>query len=151
MSDHFILLVPRDPTLVPTDEVQRCVVGVLNRVAPNAESITAEASAQIQFFDCGQNFEGISCPHCFAEIGVDWWRDRMSEDIAGAGFRLDSYEAPCCAKSVNLNELNYDWPQAFGRFNWSVRNANIGEMTPAAKVELEAVAGFALVPIHQHV
>ena len=151
MSDHFIFLVPRDPMFVPTDEVQRRVVGVLNRIAPNAESISAEACAQVEFFDCGQNFERISCPHCSAEIGIDWWQDRMSEDIAGAGFRLDSYKAPCCAKSVNLNELNYDWPQAFGRFNWIVRNPNIGEITAAAKIELEAVAGFALVPIHQHV
>jgi hypothetical protein len=75
----------------------------------------------------------------------------MSEDIAGVGFRLDSYEVPCCAKSVNLNELNYDWPQAFGRFNWTVRNPNIGEMTAAAKSEVEAVAGSALVPIQRHV
>ncbi len=29
MSDHFIVVVPRDPRLVPTDEVQRRVVGVL--------------------------------------------------------------------------------------------------------------------------
>jgi hypothetical protein len=151
MSDHFIVLVPRDPTLVPTDEVQRRVVGMLNRIAPNAESITAEASAQVQFFDCGQNFERISCPHCSSEIGIDWWQDRLNQDIAGVGFRLDSYEAPCCAKSVNLNELNYDWPQAFGKFNWTVRNPNIGEMTATANVELEAVAGFALVPIHQRV
>jgi len=143
MSDHFIVVVPRDPRLVPTDEVQRRVVGVLNRIA--------EVSAQVQFFDCGQNFERVLCPHCSSEIGIDWWQERMDDDTDGSGFRLDSYEAPCCAKSVNLNELIYDWPQAFGRFSWTVQNPNIGELTDAAKLELEAVAGFALVPIRQHV
>ena len=150
MSDHFIVLVPRDPRLVPTDEVQRRLVGALNRIAPNAECVTAAASAQIQFFDCGQNFAGISCPHCSSEISVDWWQERMSNDTDGSGFRLDSYEAPCCTLSVNLNELIYDWPQAFGRFNCVVQNPNIGEIGDAAKSELEAAAGFALVPIYQH-
>jgi hypothetical protein len=151
MSDHFIVVVPRDPRLVPIDEVQRRVVGVLNRIAPSAENVTAAVSSQVQFFDCGQNFDKILCPRCAAEIGIGWWQERMDDDFDGIGFRLDSYDAPCCAKSVNLNELIYDWPQAFGRFSWTVQNPNIGELTDAAKLELEAVAGFALVPIQRHV
>jgi hypothetical protein len=151
VSDHFIVVVPRDPRLVPTDEVQRRIVGVLNRIAPSAENVMAEVSPQVQFFDCGQNFQRVSCPHCSSEIGVDWWQERMDDDADGIGFRLDSYGAPCCAKSVNLNELIYDWPQAFGRFGWTVQNPNIGELTDAAKLELEAAAGFGLMLIQQHV
>jgi hypothetical protein len=151
MSDHFIIVVPRDPRLVPTEEVRRRVVLVLNRIVPSAENVTAEVSPQVQFFDCGQNFERVLCPRCSAEISIDWWQERMNDDYDGIGFRLDSYGTLCCAKSVNLNELIYDWPQAFGRFSWTVRNPNIGELTDAAKLELEAVAGFALVPIRQHV
>jgi hypothetical protein len=151
MSDHFIIVVPRDPRLVPTDEVRRRVVLVLNRIASSAENVTAEVSPQVQFFDCGQNFERVLCPRCSAEISIDWWQERMNDDYDGIGFRLDSYETLCCAKSANLNELIYDWPQAFGRFSWTVQNPNIGELTDAAKLELEAVAGFALVPIRQHV
>jgi hypothetical protein len=151
MSDHFIIVVPRDPRLVPTDEVRRRVVLMLNRIAPSAENVTAEVSPQVQFFDCGQNFSRQLCPRCSAEISIDWWQERMNDDYDGIGFRLDSYETPCCAKSVNLNELIYDWPQAFGRFSWTVQNPNIGELTDATKLELEAVAGFALVAIRQHV
>jgi hypothetical protein len=152
MSDHFIVIVPRDPSLVPTDEQQQQrVVGVLNRIAPTAESVTAEAWPDVRFFDCGQNFKGLSCPRCESEISVEWWQDRMDDDTDGDGFRLSAYEAPCCEAPVNLNELIYDWPQAFGRFCWTVQNANIGELNEAAKAELEVVAGFALVPIHQHV
>ena len=151
MSDHFIVVVPRDPRLVPTDEVQRRVVEVLKRIAPAAESVMVEVSPRVQFFDCGQNFERVSCPHCSAEISIEWWRDRMDDDTDGIGFRLDSYEAPCCAVSVNLNELIYDWPQTFGRFSWTVQNPNIDKLTDEAKSELEVVAGFALVSIQQHV
>ena|SRR5450631_717952 len=151
MSDHSIVIVPRDPSFVPTDEQQQRVVGVLNRIAPAAESVTVEASPEVRFFDCGQNFEGLSCPHCESEISVEWWQDRMDDDTDGSGFRLGTYETPCCEALVTLNELIYDWPQAFGRFCWTVQNPNIGELTDAAKTELEVVAGFALVPIQQHV
>jgi hypothetical protein len=150
MSDHFTIVVPRDPGLVPTDEVQQRVVGVLRRIAPAAEEVTVEVWPKIQFFNCGQNFEGISCPRCSGEISVEWWQDRMDDDTDGEGFRLDRYAAPCCALSINLNELIYSWPQGFGRFSWSVQNPNIGELTEAAKSELETAAGFALVVVQQH-
>jgi len=151
MSDHFIVVVPRDPTLVPTDDVQRRVIEALKRIVPDAENVAAEASLQVKFFDCGQNFARVLCPHCSSEMDMDWWQGRMNDDSDSLGFRLDSYEAPCCAKSVNLNELIYDWAQAFGRFSWTVQSPNIGKLTDAAKLELEGVAGFALVPIQQHV
>ena len=50
-----------------------------------------------------------------------------------------------------INCLRFAWPQAFGRFSWTVQNPNIGELTEAARSELELAAGFALVPIQQHV
>jgi hypothetical protein len=62
VSDYFIVLVPRDPTLVPADEVQQRVVGVLNRIAPNAESITTEASAQVEFFAAVRTLRGYRAP-----------------------------------------------------------------------------------------
>jgi hypothetical protein len=151
MSDHFIVIVPGDPCLIPSDEQQQRVVELLNRIAPAAECVTVEAWPEVRFFDCGQNFEKLSCPHCASEISVEWWQDRMDDDTAGSGFRLNAYEAPCCEASVRLNDLIYDWPQAFGRFCWRVQNANIGTLTEAAKTELEVAAGFALVPIQQHV
>jgi hypothetical protein len=150
VSDHFIVVVPRDPRLIPSDDVQRRVVEVLNRVAPNADEITAVGSTHIQFFDSGQNFEKVSCPRCSAEISIEWWQERMDDDHDGVGFQLHSYDTPCCSKAVRLNELIYFWPQAFGCFSWTVQNPNIGELTAEAISELEAAAGCSLVPIKQH-
>jgi len=151
MSDDYIVLVPRDPTHVPTLEAQRRVAEVLTRLAPNAQNSTAQVSEQIQFFDCGENFQRISCPRCSAEIGVDWWQQRMGDDASGDGFRLAPYALPCCGRTATLNELVYDWPQAFGRFQWKVTNPNIGVVSEADKSALEAAADFELVVVRQHI
>jgi hypothetical protein len=150
MSDDFIVIVARDPTHVPSEGAQLQVSVLLSRLAPSADSITAEAAAAVRFYDCGGNFERISCPHCRAEIGIDWWQERMDEDFDGEGFRLENYDTPCCGTPIDLNALIYDWPQAFGCFSWTIQNANIGELTKGAKAELEAAAGVPIVVIHQH-
>jgi hypothetical protein len=151
MSDDFIVVVPRDPTHVPTAEVQRRVAEVLSRLAPKAEDSTVQATEEIQFFDCGENFERISCPRCSADISIDWWHERLDDDAEGDGFQLASYELPCCGGTATLNELIYDWPQAFGRFRWEVTNPNIGALSDGDKSALEAAAGFELVFVRQHI
>jgi hypothetical protein len=151
MSDDYILVIPRDPRYVPTPEVQRRLVELLERLAPNAEDITVETSEEIRFFDCGENFEGIVCPGCAAEINLEWWQARMDDDAKEGSFRLASYVLPCCGARVTLNDLKYDWPQAFGRFRWEARNPGVGELTSANKADLEAAAGIALVFVRQHI
>jgi hypothetical protein len=43
MSDQFIVVVPRDPRLIPSDEVQRRVVGLLKRLAPTPTKLPPKA------------------------------------------------------------------------------------------------------------
>src|SRR5438132_640313 len=124
MSDDVILIIPRDASYVPALSVQRRVVELLVQWAPDAEDISAEASEGIHFFDCGENFQRIGCPKCAAEIDLEWWHVRMNDDAQEGCFRLARYPLPCCGASVTLNDLEYDWPQAFGRFRWEVRNAD---------------------------
>ena len=150
MSDDFIILVPRDPDSAASHDVQARVAAVLKRLAPSAESITPEVSEAIRFHDAGENFERILCPRCGKEIRVEWWQDRMDEDSSDYGFRLDSYATICCNKLVNLNELTYDWPQAFGRTSWTVQNADIGDLDAGSRAELEVAAGNPLVVVRQH-
>jgi hypothetical protein len=150
MSDDFIVLVPSDPTCAAPLEVQQRVVAVLKRLAPSAASIVPQVSEAIRFHDAGANFESIRCPRCGAEISIDWWQERMDDDSAGDGFRLDSYAAPCCGHTLTMSQLIYDWPQAFGRTSWTVQNANVGEIDAEAKAQLEVAAGFPLVVVYQH-
>jgi len=151
MSDDYLVVVTRDPSHVPTAEAQRRVADVLSRLAPNAEDSTVQTSAEIQLFDCGENLERILCPRCCAEISTDWWHERLDDDEKGAGFQLAPHELPCCGGTVTLNELSYDWPQAFGRFRWEVMNPDIGDLSDADKSALEAAAGCELVVIRQHI
>ncbi len=151
MSDNFIVIVPRDPTHVPSEDTQIQVAELLWRLAPSADSITADVNAAVQFYDCGGNFERILCPQCTTEISSDWWHECMNADFDGAGFRLGSFDTACCHASIRLHELIYDWPQAFGRCSWTVRNANIGELTEGAKAELEAAVGVPIIVVRRHI
>jgi hypothetical protein len=64
MSDNYIVLVPEDPRFVPDEERQRQAKDRLAEIAPYAEEIEAKISSNIQFFDCGENFQYVFCPAC---------------------------------------------------------------------------------------
>jgi len=150
MSDDYVVIVPRDPRHVPTREVQERVTALLRQIAPQAASVTVEAFAQVRFFNCGQNFKRVECPECSSEV-TDWWRNRMDDDYRDGGFRLELYKTPCCGALVTLNDLIYDWPQAFGSFTWTVMNPNIGELTQPEGAALAAAAGAPLVVVRQRI
>ena len=151
MSDDYILVIPRNPRYVPTPEVQRHLVELLAQLAPDAEDITVEASEEVRFFDCGENFQRIVCLRCAVEIDLEWWQARMDDDAQDTGFRLANYALPCCGASVTLNDLEYDWPQAFGRCRWEVTNPGIGELTSSDRTNLVAAAGIPLVFVRQRI
>ena len=151
MSDDLIIVVPADPTLVPTTDAADRVVGALRQIVPGAEFITTEASAGVRFFDCGENFESVSCPECSASINLDWWHDRMGEDWGEGGFKLGHVHVPCCGARLTLNDLVYDWPQAFGRFRWQMLNPNIGALGPDAEAEIERAASVPIRIVRRHI
>lgn len=152
MSDNWIALVPENPRFVPHATDQRRARIRFAEIAPDADEIEIKVSEAAQFFDCGGNLERISCPSCDAEITVDWWQDRMDEDSDGEdGFKLVSYTVPCCRKRYTLNELAYDWPQAFGCFALDAMNPNIGKLADEYKREFENILGTKLRVIYQHI
>jgi hypothetical protein len=154
MSDNYIVLVPVDPRFVPAAEKQQVARKRFAEIAPDVELIDLKVSPNFQFFDCGENFERVSCPSCGAQLDEDWWQDRMEEDIEGEGtevhFRLAAYPTHCCGTQCNLNELQYDWPQRFGRFALDAMNPNIGELKDEHKREFEKILGTPLIVVYQH-
>jgi hypothetical protein len=149
MSDNSILIVPCDPLHIPSASTQSLVADCLRRLMPSATRIELSKTPNVQFFDCGANLERVSCPHCASEMTLDWWHARMDDDFHGEGFGLGDLVTPCCGKPSKLNELHYDWPQAFGCFSWNAANANIGALSEIAIAELERVAGVPLQLIYQ--
>jgi hypothetical protein len=151
MSDDYLIIVPADPRLIPSPDAVEQVLSVLEDMAPDAETMDTMSSEVIQFFDCGQNFESVSCPKCSATLDMDWWHERMDEDHGEGGFQLHSFPTPCCQATVTLNDLTYDWPQSFGRFCWEVENPDVGDLDDAAIDRLTSAAGFPLRIIRQHI
>ncbi len=115
MSDHWTLLIPEEPGVVPTQERQVAARQRFSEIAPGADEINLVVSDTIEFFDCGANFERIRCPSCGVEIPDAWWEERMNDDHDN-GFRLSSYSTPCCSSRHTLHDLQYEGPQGFGRF-----------------------------------
>ncbi|MEM0897375.1 MAG: hypothetical protein AAGJ79_10865 [Verrucomicrobiota bacterium] len=151
MSDNWIAIVPEDPGFVPRAETQQTALEMFQEIAPDADEIEIKLSDKVQFFDCGANLEKITCPKCGEEVSGDWWQDRMDDDFESNGFRLSEYAAPCCSASVRLDELRYDWPQAFARFGIDAMNPNIGELSDGQRRGFEQILGTPLRTIYQHI
>ncbi|MDX1965296.1 MAG: hypothetical protein SFX18_19275 [Pirellulales bacterium] len=149
MSDNWITIVPEDPRFVPDVLKQRLARDRFAEIAPEADEINIKVSENINFFDCGANFERICCPSCAAEIPVEWWQVRMDEDHDN-GYKLAPYASPCCGKVLTLNELIYVWPQGFGRFALDAMNPKIGKLEDKFKMEMEKILATKLRVIYQH-
>lgn len=151
MSDNWISLIPEDPRYIPSEQQRERAIILFRELAPDAEEIVIRFSDNIQFFDCGANFERITCPSCRMDIPIDWWRDHMDMDFDITGFKLQPYLTPCCNSSHTLHELVYDWQQGFGRFAIDAMNANIGALNVDEVEAFEQLLATRLRVIYQHI
>jgi hypothetical protein len=150
MSENSIILIPEDPRHVPGQDRQQKALARFREIAPKSHEIKATTMEAVQFFYCGGNFERILCPDCGAEIPVPWWQAQMNSDYK-AGFQLQKAPMPCCGVQRTLHELNYEWPQGFGRFGIEAMNPNIGRLDDKLKVEFEQILGCPLRVIYQRI
>ena len=141
MSDTWLRIIPDQPNFVPDQDQQQQALAYLRTVVvPDAEVHTS-VKEQVDFLDCGVNFEGVSCPSCGAEIGIDVWQDWMDVDYDGRGFVLGEHMMPCCGARHTLHELRYDRAQGFGRFELIAMNPPIGELSKEQRDRLEQMLG----------
>jgi hypothetical protein len=153
MSDHSIVLVPEESEFVPSAEAQEKAVALMRslvRPVVRWSDVKAQVTTDIRFIDCGENFERVVCPICSAELDMRWWAARLDHEFAHK-FPLPEIELPCCGAMKRLNQLIYEFPQAFGRFSLEAMNPNIGELSEEALDEFEAVLGCRLSVVYRHV
>ncbi len=89
---------------------------------------------------------------------MEWapnWAELVSADYGGdpavpGGFALTPIAMPCCGMTSTLNDLIYDWPQAFGRFALCAEDPNVGTLSASEEQELYALLGTGLRTIYQH-
>ncbi len=144
MSDNHVRWIPVDPSFVPSEDAVRRAAEWLRTRAPEAEEVTTGLTPEIQFVDCGGNFEAIHCPLCARDLPMDWWQEAM-EKAAATAFTDRASTLPCCGANTLLEDLRYEWPQGFARFVLEARNAN---MAPTEKDD-EHVARLLGTPVRR--
>jgi len=147
MSDHWIRFIPVDPTFIPSQEQGLRATELLRQFAPQADEVLVEQSDGVRFVDCGENWEGVSCPRCQADL-EEWWSEAMSTAFANSFSDL-AVRTPCCKTHTSLSDLVYKWPVGFSRWSIEARNANIGgNIRSDQHSELESAVGCQLKVIH---
>ena len=150
MSDDFLVFVPKNPDFVPSSEAQARAIQCVRSMFPVAELVESEQTARVQFHDCAGNFESVFCPHCQAPLSLQWWEATMNHDFQDDGFQMATYTLPCCQNVSNLNELQYDWPQAFGKFSMTARNAGVVEIPDSLVAAIETALCCSVTVVRRH-
>ncbi|MCU0490713.1 MAG: hypothetical protein MUD01_03805 [Chloroflexaceae bacterium] len=149
MSTHSICVIPRDPFFIPDAQAQAHAQRLLQQLAPRADSISILVSHTPIFVDAGANFETVKCPRCRTAIS-NWWHEAMDRAYSHQ-FKHLAVETPCCATTLSLNELRYEWPCGFARFVLKAQNPDVGLLSVVHMRALERLLNCCLRQILAHV
>ena len=149
MSDHALRLVPQELQFQPELAAALSAEALLRAIFPEAQQVQSKYFESVSFIDAGENWEGVRCSACGADA-ESWWSDSMSA-AAEVGFSSLITKAPCCGTTVQLSELNYGWPVAFGRFALEVLNPNASSLTHEQLTQLSALLGAQVVMVHARI
>ena len=149
MSDQFIVLVPAEQSKRPSRDTLDMLVAAHRRVTESEAVRLKDFGERLQFIDCGDNFESISCPSCNAPLETHWWGHQMDhcwdEEV---GFDHHAHALPCCGVPLSLDRLTYTPTQAFAHWFVSARTDRKA-LTEGEIASLESIAGFPLKVIYQ--
>ena len=151
MSDNWIIVVAEHPRHVPSTKNSEAALAIFKQLVPDSYEFDIAESEHIRLFDCGSNLENIECSNCKSSLELNWWGEAMTKGFAeSSGFQLKKHKVPCCSAELSLNELSYNFNQAFGRFALSAMNPNIGMLSSEAIEKLEAALGCKVQTIYRH-
>lgn len=126
MSDNWIRVIPISPSWQPEPEAAKSAVDYVSRLfaGPDnaADDVEAEFHEDTALIDSGVNTASFTCAACSTVTGIAWVLDLIderSEDLSDLDVHL-----PCCGARASLNDLDYDWPMGFARFEIGVLNAS---------------------------
>ena len=60
-------------------------------------------------------------------------------------------EAPCCGLATRLNDLRYDWRQAFARVSIHAMNPNVAELDRDLQLQVEGLLALSTRAIWRHI
>jgi hypothetical protein len=139
MPDTFLRLIPCEPACVPPASARERAQEVLRRALPYADDLAWRVNREVQFIDCGGNFETVTCPRCGHDLG-EWWSVAM-EAGHEQQFRDLRATTPCCHLRTTLNDLIYTMPAGFGRCVLEVQNPTIEVLPDQTRRRIEQSLG----------
>ena len=140
LSDSFVLFIPSDPPFVPSPSAQQAAVRFVRQRFPDADDVSVNIDDEIVFRDAGANFDGVTCPSCGEDL-METWNNLMASDMSGDGFMLLRYPLPCCGAERTLNQLRYEGPQGFSRWEMSIRNPDAPDVDAGTVRDIEQLLG----------
>ena len=103
--------------------------------------VEARVHEQVQFIIPMGNLQRVSCPKCGADL-KDWWGDALGR-ARESQFADLSVVTPCCQHQTTLNDLRWDFPAGFARFEMEAENRG-DYLEPGQLGELEHAIGCPL-------
>lgn len=148
MPSSVCRIIPADPHFVPRVGAREKAAAYVRRLMATAEHVAWRVTPDVQFVDCGENFESVHCPTCGADLG-EWWAIAM-EAGHEQQFRDLRITTPCCRGGMTLNELDYSWPSGFARAVLEVYEPGVGSIAAQSIERLETLLGCPLRVIWAH-
>jgi len=136
MSDSILKLIPTSPLFIPNSISQINANEYLKSIYISNE-IKIATTDNIEFIDCGENFEEVICPYCKQSLDMEWWSETMSA-LYESHFNEASFELPCCSQTSQIFDLLYKENCGFSKFVIEVLNPDI-DLTPVQLSELERI------------
>jgi len=174
MSDNYLRIIPINPDFVPTEEAQidayrqfGCLAygkplpefhlqtisdkdGELVRAGHRDWCLLMRVFDQPHFIDNGCNLERVSCPLCGALLTFEFWHEELDKASNHHFTHFTDLRCTlaCCGASVSLNDLDYEWPVGFARFELEALEGR--RLVSEEISQLEQIIGCSLRQIMAH-
>ena len=149
MSDNLLRLVPLNPEFLPSQAQAAEAMAAFQSLAPLSHEVRVVHEPEVTFVDAGSNFEAVRCPGCGTDLTVGWWQGEMDRASVSRFDDLD-IRTPCCGAATTLNDLDYVWPQAFGRWWLQAMNPGRQKLSDEEIEFVETVLGCSLREVWSH-
>jgi hypothetical protein len=153
MSDYYIEFVPANPQFVPeglaVEDALKFLRGALQD--KRHQGVSFKIYDRVMFFDPGDNWEGVHCAQCGAEV-EHWWVDAICRSDKTSHSRDLMARTPCCNRETSLNDMNFgSVGGAFGLFVLRIENPDFPDIEAEIGSALERILGTRLRKVLNHV
>jgi hypothetical protein len=132
LAEGFLRLIPEDPLYMPPQETHQSAAALFKELLPGCDYVLAD-TGPLRFFERGELFMRVACPACSTSLD-EWW-PHANYSAWMNSFKVLQVTVPCCAASLSLNNLHYQWPAGFGLFALEAHHPGM-EVLPAASLNL---------------